>query len=183
MSTALRKMRKALDEYVDSGVGPLPRTRTLFANYPAESDELLRELFEAYDAGDKPDLDIEALLRVRLVVCLVHTKKSVDARNRQHALNVAYAFPPLCRDAIFMSLRFLSHSGEDPAHCEALVRDYPSAAEELLALLLVRKAHDRFYARTKGESAHTQIEIDTLRSMIARVEARRLLDEIEGDVQ
>lgn len=180
MTAALRKMRAALDEYVDTGVGPTPSTRTLFANHPAESDELLRELFKAYDNGDKPDQEIEALLRIRLVVCLVHTKKSVDARNRQHALKVAYAFPPRCRDALFMSLRFVVHQDEDPANCEAIVRDYPAAAQKLLAMLLRRKTHDRFYARTRGESAHTQLEIDTLRSMLARCEARRLLVEM-GD--
>ena len=50
MSAAMRKLRKALDKYMDSGIGPSPRTRTLFANNPQESDELLRELFEAYEA-------------------------------------------------------------------------------------------------------------------------------------
>lgn len=180
MTAALRKMRKALDEYVDNGVGPTPSTRTLFASHPAESDELLRELFVAYDAGDKTDLEIEALLRIRLVTCLVHTKKSVDARNRQHALKVAYAFPPLCLDAIFLALRGVVHQDEDPANCEALVQDYPAAAQELLAMLLVRKTHDRFYARTRGESLYTQREIDTLQSMLARAECRRLITEMGG---
>ena len=178
MTAALRKMRAALDEYVDSGVGPSPTTRTLFANHPSESDELLHELFAAYDNGDKPDLDIEALLRIRLVTCLVHTKKSVAARNRQHELDVAYAFPPICRNVIFLTLRFVAHHDEPPAHCEALVRDYPSSAQELLTTLLLSKTHDRFYARTRGESGHLQREIDTLRSMLARAECRRLIGEM-----
>lgn len=180
MSAALRKLRDALDEYLDSGVGPSPRTRTLFANHPIESDELLRILFEEYDAGDKPDLDIEGLLRIRLVTCLVHTKKSIAARERQHELDDAYAFPPICRNAIFLTLRFVAHHDEPPAHCEALVRDYPSSAQELLTTLLLSKTHDRFYARTRGESDHIQREIDTLRSMLARCEARRIIDEMGG---
>jgi len=178
MSAALRKMRAALYEYLDNGVGPTPSTRTLFANHPAESDELLKMLFAEYDAGDKTDLEIEALLRIRLVTCLVHTEKSRKARARQHALDVAYAFPPICKDAIFMALRFVSHHDEDPAQCENLVRDYPAAAAELLTTLLVTKTHERFYARTRDESAHSQVEIDTLRAMIARTVARRIMDEM-----
>lgn len=59
----LRKLRKALDEYMDSGIGPAsPRTRTLFANNPQDQTNFYGELFRAYDAGDKPDLDIESIV-------------------------------------------------------------------------------------------------------------------------
>lgn len=179
MSAAMRKLRKALDEYMDSGIGPSPRTRTLFANNPQESDELLRELFEAYDAGDKPDLDIEALLRVRLVVCLVHTEKSAAARQRKHELDAAYFSPPTCRSVIFFTLQHVVHNDEPPAHCEKLVLDYPAEAQALLATLLLKKTHERFYTRIRDEYEHMQRELDTLRGMIARTAARRIMVEIE----
>lgn len=180
MSAILRKMRKALDEYMDSGVGPSPSTRTLFANNPTESDELLRELFVAYDAGDKPDLDIEALLRIRLVACTVHTEKSIAAHARKSYHDAAYQHPPTARRAMWLLLRNVVHHGEAPAHCEALVRSYPAVAAELLATLLLIKTHDRFYARNRGESIYTQREIDALRAMLARAEGSRLLEEIGG---
>ena len=179
MTAALRKMRAALDEYVDSGVGPSPTTRTLFANHPSESDELLHELSLAYDAGDKPDLDIEALLRIRLVAGIVNTKKSIAAHARKSALDAAYQHPPTAKRAIWSALRF-AHDPEVLAQCEQLVCDYPSDAQALVATLLRIKTHDRFYSRNRGESIYTQREIDTLRSMLARAECRRLLDEM-GD--
>jgi len=183
MSAVLRKMRKALDEYLDTGMGPTPSTRTLFANHPGETDELLRQLFEAYDAGDKTDLEIEGLLRVKVAVHIVHTKKSVEARKRKHALNAAYSFPPTCERALWLSLRGVVHSEDEPAFCESLVRDYPNAAQEVLAALLLSKTHDRFYARTRGEFAHSQVEIDTLRGMIARTAAQSILNEIEDGMK
>lgn len=82
MSAIIKKMRDALDVYVGSMKPTLYSTRKLFAENPAESDELLAMLFAEYDDRQKTDLEIRGLLQLKLTVFLMPTKKRTAALER-----------------------------------------------------------------------------------------------------
>ena len=184
MNAVITQMRGALDQYVASNLPALASTRKLFAERPAESDELLRLLFEEYDDGQNTDREITGLLQLKLTGFLVKTKKRAAALERQSVLRAAYEHPPTCRNAMRTVLRGVAHSGDEPDFCEKMVRDHPAVAQALLAALVQSQKRDHFYAHIAGQSVwtHSQIEIDTLQSMIARAECRRLLAEMDGDL-
>ena len=177
----IARMRAKLEEHARVPFG-LPDCAAFFAEHPAESDEILSRLFAEYDAGagDAVAPDIRALIKLQRVARKYVSRQRSAALTRLGVLRTAYEYPPTSLRAMYLALRGVTHAGDEHEFCEALVRDHPSVAHALMAQLVIEQRHEHFYEMRPGAWHDTAAEIDTLRSMIARTTARRLLDDMDG---
>lgn len=176
----IARMRAMLEEHARVPFG-LDECPAFFAENPAESDEILHQLFAEYDDGSPVEPDIRALIKLMRVARKYVSLKRTAALTQQGILRAAYTYPPTCELLMYMALRGLVHAKERGERCETLAREYPDVAQTLLAQLVREQGHDKFYEVAPTGWMDSAKEIDTLRSMIARAEARRLLDEMGGE--
>ena len=179
MSHILDKLREDLRH----GDRSTPRRPSipLFAEHPIECDELLKELFDAYENGAENALDIRMLMALQREANKFPSEKRSEALTRQGALRSAYLYPPTCLRTMALQLRDVVRLGAPSGHCEQLVRDYPAVAQSLLTQLLRKQKRDRFYNVWSILWRDTRPEIDTLRAMATRTRGNALLLEIEKE--
>ena len=177
MSDMLREMRKTLEKHARIPFG-IPDCAKIYAEHPAEAEELLHRLFEAYDAGEAVEPDIRALITlIRGSRKYVSAKRS-EALHKMDVLRAAYNYPPTSRRLMFLALRGAVHAGEPIEPVEKLVREYTEVAQSLLVQLLREQRHDKFYEVSPNGWLDTTADIDALRAMIARAECNRILSEM-----
>lgn len=173
-------MREMLEKHARVPFG-IDECAALFAENPEESDEILTRLFAEYDAGCVGfEPDIRALIKVQRVARKYRSAKRSEALRKMDVQRAAYQHPPSPGRQMYLSLRGEAHGGEAPALCEDLVRDYPSIATSLLADLAIELRREHLYEMRLGAWHNPGAELDILRSMVARAECRRLIDEM-GD--
>lgn len=177
MSDILHQLREELQR--GNNTVPARPSIPLFAAHPIECDELLQELFEAFDGGAENAYSIRLLLALQQAAKKFPSKKRREALTLQDVLRSAYGYPPTCIRTMSLQLRDVVQLGAPGAACEQMVRDYPSFAQKLLTQLLRTQKHDRFYNVWNVRWQDTRAEICALRSMIARAEGSRLLVEME----
>ena len=182
----IAELRLLLAENLDDFAG-LPAWWHLFAERPAESAEILERLFAEYDVGAGCDAQIRTLLLIRRstykYVSLRRTAalELMDAYN--NARHDANSYPPTARRKLHLGMLGVVHQLNPSDACEALVRDHPGAAQELLANFVREQRHDHFFDNTVlGVRRDTWPAINVLRSMIVRAEGRRLIDDMEGEM-
>ena len=154
----------------------------LFADHPAEADELLTVLYDECDAGNTNlEPDIRALIRLqRGALGYVYDKRTAAIR-RMGVLRAAYLFPPICELSMYLSLRGVVHAGDEHEFCEALVCEHLGVAQALLAQLGVAQRREHLHDLRSGAWHNIAGEIDTLRAMIARATLRDTLRGMDGD--
>ena len=173
-------MREMLEEHARIPFG-VDACAPLFAENPEESDEILRRLFAEYDAGGVGfEPDIRALIKVQRVARKHVSLKRSAALRKMDVQRAAYQHPPSPGRQMYLSLRGVAHGGEAPGLCEDLVRDYPEVAAALLADLAIELRREHLYEMRLGAWHNPGAELDVLRSMVARAELRRILDEMGG---
>ena len=176
----IKNMRATLAEHARVPFGT-EDCAAFFAEHPAESDEILHRLFAEYDAGSMGlEPDIRALIKVQRVARKYPSAKRTEALRKMDVHRAAYHYPPSPARQMYLSLRGVAHGGEAPDLCEDLVRDYPAVAAGLLGNLAIELHREHLYEMRIGAWHNPGAEADTLRSMIARTTARRLIDDMDG---
>lgn len=174
-------MRETLARHARIPFG-VQQCQQLFADNPAEADEILRLLYEEYDAGNTSvEPDIRALIRLQRGALGYVSDKRTAAIRRMGVLRASYFFPPTCELSMYLALRGVAHAGDDHEFCETLVRAYPGVAQALLTQLGVAQRREHLHELRRGAWHNIAGEIDTLRSMIARCSMRAMLEEMGGD--
>ena len=179
MSDVLQQMREMLARHARSPFG-LPDCLDFFAERPRDANELLNQLFAEYDDGDPVEPDIRALIRLLRDARKYVSVKRSEALKRMDVIRSAYWYPPTCQRLLYLGLRGVVHAGEPSGIVENLVSEYPCVAQSLLEQLVREQRHDKFYEVAPTGWLDTTADIAALRSMIARSEGRRLLDEMGG---
>lgn len=176
----IKEMRATLAKHARVPFG-VDECAPLFAENPEESDEILRRLFAEYDAGGVGfEPDIRALIKVQRVVRKYPSPKRTAALQKMDVHRAAYSHPPPPARVMYLALRGVTHAGDEHQFCEALVREHPNVANELLAQLVIEQRREHLYEMRLGAWHNPGAEADTLRSMVARTTARRLLDDMDG---
>lgn len=174
-------MRELLTRHARVPFG-VQQCQQLFADNPAESAELLHQLFDKFDGGAAVEPDIRALIRLqrgaRKYVSIVRTEALGQMATRRDA----YMYPPTCGQLMHHALLQVTRGRLPADGCESLVGEYPDVAKSLLAQMIHEQRHDKFYEVTPGGWLDSEADIAALRAMIARCELRGLLDEMDGTV-
>ena len=177
--TAMREMLES-EVVLHSNAGHSTWWR-IFAENPMEAAELLERLFAAHDAGADNADHIRTVLLLRRSAHHNVSAPRTASLERMGAANAANRYPPTALQSMHQGLLGVVHQRDPAAACEAIVRDYPAAAQALLANFVREQRRDHFFDNlVDGVKRDTWPAINVLRGMIARVEARRLLDEMEG---